>query len=368
MAKQMMTNCEELRRSFPAAPQTATIGLDLGDRYSHCCFLGPDGAVFSEGRVRTTPEAMASHFKDLPSSRIAIEVGAHSRWVSQLLQDWGHEVIVANPRNLPMITSSVRKSDTVDAHMLARLVRVDPKLLSPVVHRGREHYPAIAQLRARDLLVRARTRLINAVRGISKTVGVRIPPCSSPSFAEKAEPFLKDELKPSLGPLLQTISHLSKQIYCCDKEICRLGRQEYPETAQLRQVSGVGPVTALEYVLVIGDPKRFATSRDVGPYLGLTPKRDQSGDTDHQLRISKAGNKHLRSLLVQCAQYLLGRFSPDSNLKRWGMKLASRGGKNGKKRAITAAARKLAVLLHHLWNTGEVYEALHNAPTPCVSS
>ena len=111
MAKNMIANCEELRRSFPAAPQTATIGIDLGDRYSHCCFLGPDGAVLSEGRVRTTPEAMASHFKDLPSSRIAIEVGAHSRWVSQLLLDWGHEVVVANPRNLQMITSSVRKSD-----------------------------------------------------------------------------------------------------------------------------------------------------------------------------------------------------------------------------------------------------------------
>jgi transposase len=368
MAKNMIANCEELRRSFPAAPQTATIGIDLGDRYSHCCFLGPDGAVLSEGRVRTTPEAMASHFKDLPSSRIAIEVGAHSRWVSQLLQDWGHEVVVANPRNLQMITCSVRKSDTVDAHMLARLVRVDPKLLSPVIHRGREHHPAIAQLRARDLLVRARTRLINAVRGISKTVGVRIPPCSSPSFAKKAAPFINEELKPSLGPLLQTISHLSKQIYCCDKEISRLGRQKYPETAQLRQVSGVGPVTALEFVLLIGDPKRFATSRDVGPYLGLTPKRDQSGDTDHQLKITKAGNKHLRSLLVQCAQYLLGRFSPDSNLKRWGLNLASRGGKNGKKRAITAVARKLAVLLHHLWNTGEVYEPLHNAPKLCVSS
>ena len=303
MAKNMLANSEELRCNFPAARQTATIGIDLGDRYSHCCFLGSDGIVLSEGRVRTTPEAMANHFKDLPSTRIAIEVGA-----------------------------------------------------------------AIAQLRARDLLVRARTRLINAVRGISKTVGVRIPPCSCPSFAAQAEPFLKEELKASLGPLLQTISHLSKQIYCCDKEISRLGRQEYPETAQLRQVSGVGPVTALEYVLVIGDPKRFATSRDVGPYLGLTPKRDQSGDTDHQLRISKAGNKHLRSLLVQCAQYVLGRFSPDSDLKLWGMKLSSRGGNNGKKRAIKAVARKLAVLLHHLWNTGEVYEALHNTSIPYLSS
>jgi transposase len=312
MAKKgALAKCEDLQPSFHAASNLVTIGIDLGDKYSHCCLLGPDGVMLAEGRVSSTPEALASHFQNLPPSRIAIEVGAHSRWVSQLFQIWGHEVIVANPRNLPMITSNIRKSDRVDAHLLARLARVDPQLLSPVSHRDKEHYPAVAQLRARDLLVRARTRLINAVRGISKAAGFRIPACSSPSFSEKAVPFVSDELKPSLAPLLDTISHLSHQICCFDKEISRLGRQQYPETAQLRQISGVGPVTALEFVLTIGNPKRFATSRDVGPYLGLTPRRDQSGNTDQQLRISKAGNKHLRSLLVQCAQYLLGRFAPD---------------------------------------------------------
>ncbi len=259
MAKNMIATSEELAHLFPADAERVTIGIDLGDRYSHCCLLGPDGNVLAEGRVRTTPEAMASHFSDLPPSRIAIEVGAHSRWVSQLLQQWEHEVIVANPRNLPMITSNIRKSDTVDAHMLARLARVDAQLLSPVNHRGSKDYPAVVQLRARDLLVRARTRLINAVRGISKATGIRIPACSSPSFAEKAAPFLSEELKPSLKPLLETISHLSKQICCFDKEISRIGRQEYPQTTQLRQVDGVGPITALEFVLVIGDPKRFAT-------------------------------------------------------------------------------------------------------------
>jgi transposase len=369
MAKKgTLAKCDELQPCFHAAADQVTIGIDLGDKYSHCCLLGADGVMFAEGRVRSTPEAMEAHFKNLPPSRIAIEVGGHSRWVSQIFQTWGHEVVVANPRNLPMITSNIRKSDRVDAHLLARLARVDPQLLSPVSHRDKEHYPAVAQLRARDLLVRARTRIINAVRGISKATGLRIPACSSPSFSEKAAPFISDELKPSLAPLLDTIAHLSQQICCFDKEISRLGRQQYPETAQLRQISGVGPVTALEFVLTIGNPKRFVKSRDVGPYLGLTPRRDQSGNTDQQLKISKAGNKHLRSLLVQCAQYLLGRFSPDSDLKRWGMKLASRGGKNGKKRAITAVARKLAVLLHHLWVTGDVYEPLHNAVMSCPNS
>jgi transposase len=177
-----------------------------------------------------------------------------------------------------------------------------------------------------------------------------------------------DELKSSLLPLIDTICHLSKQISCFDKEISTLGRQEHPETIQLRQISGVGPVTALEFVLTIGNPKRFAASRDVGPYFGLRPRRDQSGNTDQQLKISKAGNKHLRSLLIQCSQYLLGRFAPDSDLKRWGMNLASRGGKDGKKRVITAVARKLAVLLHHLWVTGDVYEPLHSTALNCPNS
>jgi transposase len=369
MAKSItLAKCEELQRLFETSSGEITVGIDLGDRYSHCCVLGPDGVVFAEGRVRTTPDAMASHFKSVPPALITIEVGTHSRWVSQLFQDWGHEVVVANPRNLPMITANIRKSDRVDAHLLARLGRVDRQLLSPVAHRGREHYPATAQLRARDLLVRARTRLINAVRSISKVVGLRIPQCGSPSFVAKATVCISDELKPSLMPLLETIAHLSKQIQEFDKTVETLGRQEYPQTAQLRQISGVGPVTSLEFVLAIGDPKRFAKSRDVGPYLGLTPRRDQSGDTDQQLRISKAGNKHLRSLLIQCAQYLLGRFGPDSALKRWGVMLASRGGKNAKKRAITAVARKLAVLLHHLWVTGDDYQPLYKTTVCCASS
>jgi transposase len=228
MAKKgTLAKCDELQPNFHAAADQVTIGIDLGDKYSHCCLLGADGIMFAEGRVRSTPEAMESHFKNLPPSRFAIEVGGHSRWVSQMLQTWGHEVIVANPRNLPMITSNIRKSDRVDAHLLARLARVDPQLLSPVSHRDKEHYPAVAQLRARALLVRARTRLINAVRGISKATGLRIPACSTPSFSEKAASFISEELKPSLAPLLTTIEHLSQQICSFDKEIPRLGRQQY---------------------------------------------------------------------------------------------------------------------------------------------
>jgi transposase len=362
-----LAKSQELQPSFQTTTEQITIGIDLGDRFSHCCVLGPDGRILTEGRLRSTPETMARHFRDLPSSRIAIEVGTHSRWLSQLLAQWGHEVIVANPRNLRMIADSIRKSDQVDAHMLAKLARVDPKLLSPIVHRKQESYPDIIQLKARDLLVKNRTRLMNAVRGVLKSTGLRLSPCGTSCFPSKAAMCVPDELKPSLTPLLETISHLNKQIYSLDKAIESTAQNRYPETNRLRQISGVGSITALQYVLTIGDPGRFAHSRDVPAYLGLTPRRHQSGSVEQQLRISKAGNKQLRSLLVQCAQYLLGRFGPDSDLKRWGTRMFERGGKNSKKRAIVAVARKLAVLLHRLWVTGDTYHPLYNVAISSVT-
>jgi transposase len=362
MAKSgMLAKSNALQQSFLATNEQITIGIDLGDRFSHCCVLGAGGMVLTEGRVGSTPEALARHFQELPPTRIAFEVGSHSRWVSELLAAWGHEVILANPRNLRMISDSIRKSDRVDAHTLARLARVDPKLLSPITHCTRKAYSHLTLLKSRDLLVRTRTRLTNAVRGVMKAVGLRLPAACGTTFPSKAAPHVPEELKPSLLPLLETISQLNRQIYSFDKAIERVAREQYPETDRLRQISGVGPVTALQYVLTIGDPNRFQRSRDVGAYLGLTPRRRQSGDIDQQLRISKAGNRKLRSLLVQCAQYLLGRFGPDTDLKRWGSRMAERGGNNAKKRSIVAVARKLAVLLHRLWISGDTYHPLYNA-------
>jgi transposase len=238
---------------------------------------------------------------------------------------------------------------------------------SPIAHRKQEIYPDIIQLKARDLLVKNRTRLMNAVRGVLKSAGLRVPNCGTSCFPSKAAQCIPDELKPGLTPLLETISHLNQQIYSFDKAIESTAQNRYPETIRLRQISGVGSITALQYVLTIGDPGRFAHSRDVPAYLGLTPRRHQSGSVEQQLRISKAGNKQLRCLLVQCAQYLLGRFGPDSDLKRWGTRMFERGGKNSKKRAIVAVARKLAVLLHRLWVTGDTYHPLYNVATSSVT-
>src|SRR5438876_37999 len=165
-------------------------------------------------------------------------------------------------------------------------------------------------------------------------------------------------VRPALAPVLEQLQQLTTTIRGFDRAVEHRCAQSYPETARLRQVTGVGPVTALAYVVVLDDPTRFRRSRAVGAYLGLRPRRSQSGEQDPQLRITKAGNPFLRRLVVQAAHYILGPHGPDCDLRRHGERIAARGGKNAKKRAVIAVARKLAVLLHHLWISGAVYEPL----------
>ncbi len=338
-----------------------TIGIDLGDRYSHYCVLDKDGEVLEEGRLSTNPKAFQQRFGSAVACRIALEVGTHSPWVNQLLQEAGHEVLVANARKLRLIYQADSKHDRLDAQQLARVARMDPRLLSPIEHRSRRCRVDLAVLRARDGLVAARTRLINHVRGCLKSFGMRIKKCSTRSFEKQALPHIPKELRPALVPVLRMIQDLNLKIRAYDKRMLKIAQQGYPETEALRQVNGVGPVTALTFVLTLEDPRRFKSSRSVGAFLGLRPKKRQSGGSDPELRITKAGDRDLRRLLVQGAQYILGPFGTDSDLRRWGLALAGRGGKNTKKRAIVATARKLAVLLHRLWMTGEVYDPLRRA-------
>jgi transposase len=290
-----------------------------------------------------------------------MEVGAHSRWASHLLNDLGHDVLVANARKLKAIYHNPRKGDRADAETLARLARLDPALLSPIHHRSPQAQSDLAVLRSRDAIIRSRTLLINHARSIVKSSGDRLPSCSADSFAPKVAPDIPETLHPALLPILDTIASLTKQIREYDRQIELLCQDQYPETKLLRKVSGVGPLTALGYILTLEEPRRFQRSRQVGPALGLVPKRDQSGDQDPQLRITKTGDPYLRRLVVGSAQYILGPFGPDCDLRRWGLKLAERGGKNAKKRAVVGVARKLAVLLHHLWKTGEIYDPFYLA-------
>jgi transposase len=339
-----------------------TIGIDLGDKRSCYCVLDRAGNKIGEGSLSNSSRALAQYFGGMQRARLALETGAQTGWISRELEALGHEVIVANARELRAISGSGRKSDRRDAEKLARYARVDPSILRPVRVRGAQAQLDLTRIRARDALVRARTLLVNAARGLAKTRGQRLVRSVTASFGKRSRAVLDAELGAVLEPLLEQIDALGEQIKLYDQQIEQQAAQCYPETAVLDAVPGVGPLTALSFVLTLEDARRFAHSRDVGPYLGLCPRRRQSGGSDPKLRISKEGDEYLRRLLVQCAHSMLGRFGSDSALRRWGLQLAEGGGKDGAKRATIAVARKVAVLLHHLWITQQPYRAFPPDP------
>lgn len=344
-----------------------TVGIDLGDKYSQVCVLDDKPEIVEEARIRTTPEVLRRKFEAMQPCLVAFEAGTHSPWVSRLLESLGHECLIANPAALHR--KGRKKNDTVDAAKLARWARSDPEILSPISHRSADMQSDLALLYARRSLVEARTKLINTARGLVKADGSRLPACDARSFSRKVKDAVPEALRVAIEPLLRSTEQLSEEIHALDREVDDLAQLKYgPQTGAMRQITGVGPLTSSAFVLVIRDPYRFSKSRQVGAYLGLSRRQDKSGESDPELGISKAGNEYLRQLLVGCAHYLIGPFGPDCELRRWGLAKAQ-GGKNAKKRAVVAVARKLAVLMHRLWLTGEVYEPLRkeaaSAPTAC---
>lgn len=333
----------------------AVVGVDVGDRWSQvCCLERETGTVLEEKRVSTTSASFQSYFESRGPCLVVLESGTHTPWLRRLLMSRGHQVIVANASKVRAISASLRKTDERDARCLAQLGRVDPELLCPVYARSEQAQQALAVVRCREGLVKARTMLINQVRGMVKSFGARLPGCSAKSFARSVQQALPPELEPAAAPLLAVIADLSERIRAFDQDI-EAWAKRFAVTERLRQIKGVGALTALTFVLTLDDPHRFARSRSVGPYLGLTPGSRNSSDSTPQLPITKHGDSLLRRLLVQAAHYIVGPFGQDSDLRSFGLELCRRGGKNGKKRAVVAVARKLAVLLHRLWVSGEDY-------------
>jgi transposase len=331
------------------------VGCDVGDKFTELCVLDRAGAVIEATRVRTTKPALVRATRKYGRARIALEAGTHSRWIEEALAAAGHQIVVANPRQLQLIWKGKKKTDRSDANLLAKLARVDVSLLAPVHHRSRAAQIDLAVLRSRDLLVSMRTRLINHVRGLLKQFGLRVPGCSTETFVAHATEAIPTELAPALKPVLDSLRALDAAISEHDKDVARLF--ESNEVAQrLSQVDAVGPITSLAFALTIEDAKKFKSSRVVGSFLGLTPKKDQSGESDPEKHISKAGNSFLRRLLIQCAHRLLGRFGSDCDLRRWGLTLCARGGSSAKKRAIVAVARTLSVVMHRIWVTRSSYD------------
>ena len=341
-----------------AAQQRLTIGLDLGDRNSRYCILDEAGAVASEGSLPTTKTGLDSLFEKMPSSRVALEVGTHSPWVSRHLAQWGHEVIVANPHKVKLITQSVRKNDRIDARQLARLARVDPKLLSPIRHRGEQAQADLAVIRARAELVEARTALINWARGLAKPMGERLKACDA------------DQVGPELGEAGRgganghpAAAEERGGDHATDRGVRSADRADR-ETVSGDEVTDAGLRSGdADRVDVHADDRGCGAVRAQpgrgsvsGAAAEATGQRGEPAGTGDQqgggwadaAAVGASGAVHLR------------RGAPDSDLRAWGLSKAERGGKNAKRRAVVAMARKLAVLLHRLWVTGEVYDPQYN--------
>ena len=336
------------------------VGIDLGDKVSHYAVLGKGKEFLDEGKLPTTEEGFRRQFGHWKPARIALEAGTHSRWVAPLLSGMGHEVIVANPRQLKALTQSTRKNDAEDARKLALYARADVGILQPVQQRSQEAQRELLKLQTREAVVRVRAHLTSTVRGLVKGFGNRVRPCSTQGFVEVARESLPESLRTILQPVLDVIELATELIRQADQQVAQMVK-EHPVAWRLDQVPGVGPVTAMAYVLTLEDPGRFRQSRKVGSYFGLTPWSHQSGESDPQRGITKAGNELVRRLLVQCAHRLLGPKGVDCAIRRWGAHLAGDGrNKKLKKRAVVAVARKLAVLLHVLWVSGKPFEAFPN--------
>ena len=348
-----------------------TIGCDISDRDTHICVLDNDGQIVLRKKIKTTQKALNAFFGKIKPCTVVIEVGTHSRWISELLKSKKHNTIIANPRMLKLIYNSKYKDDRMDAEKLARVARVDPKLLGPIEHRGQEQQLHLLQIKARDQSVQQRTATINAIRGWIKSFGFKLPQGGDANhFHKKVQQFLQQEvqdraqadllkqLQPILHPMIDLLELTTQAILLYDKRIEEIAKAHYPVVHKLRQIDSVGPITALAFVLSIEKPERFKKARDVGAYLGLVPRRFESGQTKQNCGITKAGDRSLRCLLVNCAQRILGPHGKDCDLKRFGERLAERA---GKKKAVVAVARKLAVLMLSLWKSGQAYQPLRVA-------
>lgn len=355
--------------SITATSRSITVGLDVGDKRTHWCALDGDRMVIGRGSFRTTRKELEGTLARFPGAKVILEAGSQSPWMSRVLRALDYAVHVADPRRVQLISKDPRKSDRRDAELLARMGAAMPDVLGCVYHRGEQAQAHLSILRARDLLVRMRTMAVQQARGICKSFGLCLPKCSTGAFSARAAELVPELLRPALSPILDLVSELTRRIRAYERELAIIGKEHYPEIRHLQQVDGVGPVIAVAFVLSVEDPHRFRSSRTVGSWLGLCPRVQSSGDSNPQLRISKAGDRWLRRLLVQGAKRIIGPLGADCDLRRYGLRLAARGGgKIARKKAAVAVARKLAILLHRLWVTGQDYEALRNSNRCAVAA
>ena len=329
------------------------VGIDLHQKYSEICELSEEGKVLCRRQIPTTETGLRKFFGRRNPRHVVLETGGLTAWVYRLLTKLGHEVVVVQPRRVRLIAESTLKTDSIDAEILARLSRFDPELLPQVYQRSEDGQRLRGRLRVRAALVKSRTALINTVRGLLRSHGYRVGSSTSVRFVERfADAKIPQEMRQMLDPLLEALVTLNTQILDLETELKQLTREDELMT-RLQSIPGVGPLVSLAFVGWMDRPDRFKDSRDVGACLGLRPSIHSSGGHVHHGSITREGDSEMRRLLVQAAHASL-RCRQDSALKRWSEQLIDRRGKG---KALVAVARKISVLLHHLWVSGEVFDA-----------
>ena len=349
-------------KHFTQHTSQLTIGLDLGDKLSEVCVLDSEHRIIKRGSLPTDPKTFEEFFGSYPGATAVFEVGSQSRWVQPLVRKAGlGKVITADPRQIKLITQSTKKTDRRDAFILARAGQGMPELLCPVEHRSEEAHADLSVMRTREMLVAQRTDLVNRIRGMVKASGHKQPSCTAAYFFSQAKPQIPTHLHQAAAPLLAVLKVIHEQLLEIKRSAKQMVKEKYPVVDLLMTIPSVGLVTALTFVLTIEHSHRIRGTRNVGAYLGLTPRRKESGSARPQLGITKAGDTHLRRLLVLCAHHLLSR-GKDCRLKRWGLEICKRGGSNAKKRAVVATARKLSIHMLAIWKSGETYDLMRGIP------
>jgi transposase len=315
-----------------------------------------DGEVVSSLAERVLGRVSADDVLKPGTDEVIVEAGGSSQWVSRLIERLGHEVVVVSPRHVKVIAQSSMKTDEIDAEILARLGRIDLGLLGRATHRSEQSQMLQGRLTVRGALVDFRTQGINTVRGILRGFGYRVSKGSTPTFHERAAKIdLPDELRQVIDPLLTQLKNVTEEIKRIEKDLRAIAK-DMPVIKQLREIPGVGLIVALSFVVTIDDPDRFRKSRSVGAFVGMRPSVRNSGGIQHFGRITKEGDSEMRRLLIQAAHSMM-RSGTRCHLQIWASELAAR---RGKQKALVALGRKIAVLMHRLWVTGEVFNPFPN--------
>lgn len=332
-------------------------GIDVHQNYSRYSIIGKEGDEESAGKVKTTESAIRREFAHRERMRIVLESGTHAGWLSKVLEECGHEVIVAHARRIQLIAENRRKNDKIDAELLARLLRADLNLLTESYVRGEEAERVRTAIKARKHLVDCRTKLSNAIRGLVRKTGYRLESCTTRTIPKAVnDADLPDAWKAVLAPLAFSVFVLTGWIDKMDRQLEEIA-ENYEIVEVFREICGVGTQTALAYAAAIEDPFRFRRSKQVGAYFGMVPSVSNSGNEDNDQnntgRITKQGDGLVRSLLVQAAHTMLQEGRPESELRQFGKRIER---KKGKKKAAVALARKLCIVMHTLWTTGREYD------------